>query len=252
LTAFLICASARTGTNLLATALRRTGVAGRPLEYFSVQLANKPFMRETLGLAAAQETPPDFAARLPMILRAGRSSNGIFGATVHWVQLKNVLASIGLVGGARVPAADPRALAALRANFPGLRFIQLTRENKVAQAISHYRAIQSGRWSESVHEPASAAPADLEFDYEAILRLTRAAETDAACWQAFLAEAEATTLRLTYEGVSADFGGTVRQVLDFLEIPTAGVEIPPPNYRRQADATSLAWEARFRRQTAAA
>jgi LPS sulfotransferase NodH len=254
MTSFFICASARTGTNVLATALRATGVAGRPLEYFSRQLAQGPFMLRMLGLAAAEDGAPDFVARLPAILRAGRTPNGIFGTTVHCVQLENVMAAIGGSIGrpSLLPSAaeSAAAVAALRNVFPDLRFIWLRRENCVAQAISHYRAIRSGRWSEAAREPAPAEPVDIPYNGAEILRLTQGAERDASFWARFLAGAEETTLPLTYEQLAADFPETVRRVLDFLGLPAAEIDIPPPVYRRQADATSLDWEARFRRERA--
>jgi LPS sulfotransferase NodH len=242
---FLICASARTGTNLLATALRRTGVAGWPFEYFSAELANQPFMLSRLGNIAASAGAPDFAARLPLIIRAGSTDNGVFGSTVHWVQMKNLMAAIGHAGEPILPP-SPDAVASLSASFPGLRFIQLTRQNTVAQAISHYRAMKTGRWSELAREPAAAAPVDLPFDEATILRLKQGAETDAAGWEAFLAGRPEPKLALTYEALSADFHETIRRVLEFLDIRASEVNIPPPNFRRQADALSLEWEDRIR------
>ncbi len=242
---FLICASARTGTNLLATALRATGVAGSPLEYFSAELANEPFMLQKLGGIAASTGPTDFAARLPLIIQAGSTRNAVFGSTVHWVQMKNLLAAIGRPG-VRILPPNPDVMTALSAAFPGLRFIQLTRQNTVAQAISHYRAMKTGRWSESAREPAPVAPVEIPFDEAAILRLKQGAENDAAGWDAFLAGRPEPKLALTYEALSADFHDTIRRVLTFLDIPASEMKIPQPNYRRQADDLSLEWEARIR------
>ena len=60
--------------------------------------------------------------------------------------------------------ADLSDRAALDRVFPDLRYVHLTRRNKVRQAVSHWLAIQSGRWS-SLDAIANAAPA---YDFAAI------------------------------------------------------------------------------------
>jgi LPS sulfotransferase NodH len=247
MTSYLICAAARTGTNLLATALRQTRVAGRPLEYFNVPSANQPFMLKELGIEADRDGKPDFAARLPAILRAG-TRGGIFGATVHRPQVRELAQAIGYQGlNGQWPFLDHAALPVLRACFSGLRFIHLRRNNTVAQAISHYRAIRTKRWYEIHKDPI---PNDdetaLPFDFDALRKLLHAAESDAAFWADLLAEETDTTLALSYEELDADFHGVILRVLRFLDVPTDGVTLNPPGYRRQADARSRAWEAQVR------
>ena len=82
--AYLICGDARTGSSLLASTLRATGVAGKPYEYFGLAEIDKPWMREQLSV-------PDgvpftgFRDWVPYILKAGAENGGIFGASVHWI-----------------------------------------------------------------------------------------------------------------------------------------------------------------------
>jgi LPS sulfotransferase NodH len=253
MTSFLICASARTGTNLLATALRQTKISGSPHEYFNDDMMNEPFMLRLLGLTAASGGPPDFAARLGRILRAGTSPNGVFGATVHWWQLKNLMAAIEKPQELTAPQ-NRHPPDALRMFFPDLRFIWLRRENKVAQAISHYVAITTGRWYElnSNAMPERRSADGVPFDFAAIRHLVDTAEREESGWRRFLASMEDTTLPLTYEELAADFPGVITRVLGFLGLSLAPAEIPPPSFRRQADARSLAWERRYRKEARAA
>lgn len=242
---YLICAGPRTGSNLLATALRATKLMGRPFEYFNVPVMNQPWMLRTLGLPADFTGLPQISDRLQLIVRAGTSDNGVFGATVHWWDLDGLLQAI------RGTRPDPaggseRALDVLRSYFPDLRFIWLRRTNTVAQGISHYLARATRVWS--VRSNASNGPQDdrnVPFDFAKIHELVHDAELQAEGWRGLLLGAEEITLALTYEEFAADFAGCLRRVLGFLGQPVPA-DLPPVHYRRQSDERSLEWERRYR------
>jgi trehalose 2-sulfotransferase len=240
---YLICASPRTGSNLLATALRELGTAGRPFEYFNSGVMSDPYMLDVLSSSTANA---DALGWLDRILLAGTTSNGVFGATVHWWNVEQILVAIGKKQG-RIVSAPRQARDRLRSFFPGLLFIWLRRENKVAQAISHYLAIQTGVWYEPSADPVpDPRPGrDVPFDFAAIQTQVDAATYEEDEWRQFLAGALDTTLEITYEELAADFAGTMTRVLAFLGAPPV-VNIPKPAYRRLQDARSLEWEQRYR------
>ena len=142
--AYLICSGMRTGSNLIATALRQTRIAGRPETYFDIWDVDQPWMREALGVPQDVKFT-SFADWFDIILRAG-TKNCVFGAKVHWHHLDDLVAAVQSADRHRPEEELVRPADALRAFFPNLRFIWLRRENLVAQGISHYLAVKTNRW----------------------------------------------------------------------------------------------------------
>jgi len=249
---YLICAAPRTGSNLLANALRDSRLGGWPLEYFNVQSMNDDNMLKQLGLLWEPGTRnravdlPDLSSRLQLIRRAG-TLHGIFGATLHWSDMDNLLDAISENTCRDTPRIG-HAPDGLRSYFPDLVYIRLRRENRVAQAISHYIAIQTNAWSIPRDGMSNAARegVDVEFDFAAIKKLVDHAEEAETHWREFLAGSEDLTLSVTYEELAADFSATVSKVLAFIGTPLPPGAVPPPAFVRQADARSVEWELRYR------
>ena len=242
---YLICGAPRTGTNLLATTLRLTGAAGWPLEYFNIPSMNDPYMLRRLGLERIPDDMPDFASRLKLILAAG-TRKGTFGATVHWWDIDRLLEAVGRHRG-RAVAKRGDATDGLLSFFPRLRYIWLTRDNKVAQAISHYLARKTGVWSRSSNGGSvMPEPPEVPYDFAAISMLVTSAKAETAGWTSFLRGCEALTLNLTYEEIAADYTGAIVRAAAFIGVPLAREAVPPPALQRQADARSREWENRYR------
>lgn len=271
---YLICCIERTGSNLLAEALVQTGSAGRPFEYFSPVLQDKPWMRGILGDAT-------MLTGFTQILRAASTPNGVFGAKLHWVHVRYIARALGSAGQA-LPPVEPgaylklmaqippllptaefldllRTRAGSRPNFmaafelfsshvPDLRVIWLRRRNMVARAISHYRALHSNVWSRtksSVDGAAAGEPVP-EFDAVQIHKLHVIGLFQEESWQWLFRELGVTAHCVTYEDLAADYAPTVRGVLEFLGIEGAAETVIAPNLERQADALSKEWEQRYR------
>ena len=247
---YLLCAGARTGSNLLASALRRTGVCGMPFEYFNADLMNDETILRELGVSAGAVDVGALAGRLEAILRTGTTSNEVFGATVHWWDLERLYSALGKQMG-RELAPLGAAPEGLRSFFPDLRFVWLRRENKVAQGISHYLARKSGAWHRWVREVPTrqSSAAEVPYDLEAIRECVTTAEAEEAGWTHFLAGCAERTLTLTYEELAADYPRTVTRVLAFMGLSLPEREIPIPAFHRQANARSLEWEQRYRAET---
>jgi LPS sulfotransferase NodH/glycosyltransferase involved in cell wall biosynthesis len=245
---YLICAAARTGSNLLANALRDTNLAGWPLEYFNAQSMNDAYMLRRLGISGGFADLPDFAGRLDHIMRSG-TVGGIFGATLHWWDLEHLLDAVARTLLRTIPR-EGHAPDGLRSCFPNLGYIWLRRENKVAQAISHYIAIKSGVWSKPSDGTGTGTRprVDIAYDFAAIREAVVSAEVEDAGWRRFLAGSEDETLTLTYEELAADYAAVVSRVLAFIGITLPQFAVPPPAFQRQADARSLEWERRYREE----
>src|SRR5437660_9519697 len=118
---YIICTAPRTGSTLLAEALKATGCAGRPAEYFDIHAHNEQYWIRTLGIR-------NDAEYIEKVVEAGTTSNGVFGLKVHFHQLRAVHAKLLAAAQSQKvngPAMSVEAL--LRARFGEPRYIWLMR-----------------------------------------------------------------------------------------------------------------------------
>src|SRR5262249_55942943 len=133
----------------------------------------------------------------------------------------------------------------LRSAFPRLRCIQLTRGDRLRQAISKARAIQTNRWVAGKEGHRKCEPV---FDPELINHCLISAEISEKLWSRFFQRNEIQPLAITYEDLCADYPGTVTRVLDFLCLrPPRDFILGPPQTQRQADTLTDEWLERYTR-----
>jgi trehalose 2-sulfotransferase len=240
---YLICATPRSGSTLLCDLLARTGVAGHPEEHFQAlpETGRQRGPRDYLGpvfadpavRAAVGHRPPDEApaGSLETVLERGTTPNGMFGGKIMWPYLA------GLVE--RLPGDGP-ALEVLRGTFPELRLIHHTRLDRVRQAISLWRAVQTWSWR---HHPG-AAPSEAIFHRGAIEHLAWLLDEEDAAWERFFAGAGIEPIRVVYEDLVADPAQTVAGLLDALGLPVPAGAGARTGLARQADELSEDWAAR--------
>lgn len=272
---YLICTTPRSGSTFLSEALASTGVAGRPEEYFQ-QLPATGMQRRPVDYLGAdlaeQELPEAFSApdgdfrvelmfdprRFPSfgdyvtwVIGTATTSNGVFGAKIMAAYLGGLTAGLRDALGDRCPEADHEVLAAA---FPRLRYIRLVRSDKVRQAVSLWRAIQTWQWREDAAPGAVAAASggDLRYSFEVLDHLRRGLEAEEAWWSAYFEEAGIEPLTIVYEDFSGQHDRAVRAVLRHLEIPfEESWSLPSPTMRRQADTLSAEWVERYEADRAA-
>jgi LPS sulfotransferase NodH len=133
----IVCATQRSGSTLLCELLKATGVAGVPNEYFQhfkdTGLADQPrqYLAGVSDPAVLALLPPldpgvpepsfDFDA----VRRAGTTPNGVFAAKIMWSHTPDLWARLG-----------ERTLEDV---FGPLRYVQVVRRDKIAQAMSPKR-----------------------------------------------------------------------------------------------------------------
>jgi len=263
---YLVCATPRSGSTLLCRALDQTGVAGHPEEYFEALtrsgLPRRPheyfdpqrhaniverlaFREMPEGMAQPNPLwhPDTYDEYLAWALTQGTTSNGVFGAKLMWGYLgdfSELLRGIEGMAGRPLPELLARA-------FPGLRYIRITRENKVRQAVSLWKAVQTQAWK---HEPGAveAAPRSVEpvFSFRAINYLVRQLTAHDASWDAYFLGLGQEPLKLTYEELAQGTQAVISRVLDYLGIPVPTEDvIEPPRLSVQADQISEQWVRRF-------
>ena len=146
-TSYLICASQRAGTTLLATALASTGVAGAPGEYFlAVDERQQTAWRASweLGPFGVSNGATDREDYLRIVFRLGTTPNGVFGSKLMWNNVPWAVAKFQ-----ELPRfAELSRAGVLHQAFPGLHAVHLTRRDRVAQAVSWARAARDGVWTD--------------------------------------------------------------------------------------------------------
>lgn len=245
-TVLAIASVERTGSTLLCSVLRQTGVAGHPMEHLNIRSVNFDRFREEHHL------PRIRASYLPMAaLRrlSGRNSwrdlssfshrswrrylletaaanttpNGVFGIKMHWDQYHRHMLEMGLdVGLWRAP----------------VRWVRMTRDDEVRQAVSFVRAAQTMSWNSNM-----TAVAEPVYDPSAIRTAIERITSENREWDRHLEGLGVEPLRITFEQLIADRERTVRGVLAHCGAETD--VIPDPGTRPQSDAINDEWVARF-------
>lgn len=252
-TAYLVCATPRSGSTLLCEMLRATGVAGVPLEHFELLrhsgqprqpreyfdgLADPavPALLAPLDPGRPREEAP--AAWRERVVREGMTPNGTWGGKLMWGHVEDLLSRARELDG--LSGADLAEV--LRALLGDVRLVLVTRADKVAQAVSLWRAVQTQRWSAAADAPRR--PHDAVYSFAAIDHLVAQLKAHDDAWRRWLADhAARRPLELSYEQVGADPRAAVERVLRFAELPAAEVADPP--LRPQRDARSRAWAERY-------
>lgn len=120
-------------------------------------------------------------------------------------------------------------------------WVLITRRDRIAQAISWARALQTGRWA--AQQTDAIRPI---YSRALIDRYVRKVEEGEAGWRAWFASQGIVPHEVVYEDLVADPERVIRGVLQFLDVPHADeVNVPPPPTRRQSDPESEAWRLRY-------
>jgi LPS sulfotransferase NodH len=232
---YALCSVARSGAHFLLSGLRATGMAGRPLQYFHQHLAPKYAARYGF------DSTHSFSQYVRGIVAASATRNSVFGVHLEAWDVERFIGQLREspeFGGPR--ASEPELL---QSALPRLRCIQLTREDKLRQAISKARAIQTDYWVAHAQERPAQEPV---FDPDLITLCRLSAERSEETWREFFQRNRIQPLAITYEDLCADYPGTVGRVLDFLRIrPPRGFVLGPPKTVRQADRVTEEWLERY-------
>jgi LPS sulfotransferase NodH len=250
---YLVCATPRSGSTLLCEMLRATGVAGTPLEHFEVLrhsgqprqpreyfdgVADSGVLELLAPLDPGRPGEESAEAWCERILRQGTTANGVWAGKLMWGHVEDLLARARQLDG--LAGADLATV--LQALLGDVRLVFVTRVDKVAQAVSLWRAVQTQRWSAAAGAPRR--PHDAVYSFVAIDHLVARLEADDAAWRGWFAEhAENPLLELSYEQVGVDPRAAVNRVLRFAGLSPAAIADPP--LRPQRDERSRQWAARY-------
>jgi trehalose 2-sulfotransferase len=251
--AYLVCATPRSGSTLLCEMLRDTGRAGRPLEHFEIlrhsSLPRQPreyfedlHDPELLDLLAkpqsrgpSREAPIDWWAR---IVREGSGDNGVWGGKLMWGHVDDLVCRARELPG--LAGAQLEEVVHQLLDDPQLIFV--TRGDRIAQAVSLWRAVQSQSWRADEERDAES----VVYDFTGIDHLVAQLESDERAWREWFARTGRLPTEVTYEELESAPGDTVAAVLRVLGLPDTGVTVP--TLSRQRDDRSEVWIHRYRRE----
>ena len=222
---YLIASSYRSGSQYLCWQLWETGVLGAPCEYL-----NPSYEIRTLKQRFNVISHADYIAKL---LARRTSKNGVFGTKEHFHHFQAFIKEY------------PELLEVLSP----VTYIYINRRDRVAQAVSMAKALQTNWWSSRMEE-GERPP--LNYDRELIAKCMREVELQDAGWLRWFEARKITPHPLTYEDLTSDTAGVVRSVVELLGVQDdepERVRVPPA--RKQSDDTNREWIERYERETRA-
>ena len=264
---YLVCATPRSGSTLLCQELDKTGLAGHPQEYFEALRRSgvprrpheyfdperHPNIVERLAFREMFEGAPKpnplwhpdtYDQYLEWARDEGTTPNGVFGAKLMWGYLGDfaeLLRGIHGMAARSLPDLLSRA-------FPGLRYVQITRRDKVRQAVSLWKAVQTQAWqldAGASDDGDDGRVLEPVFSFRAINYLMRQLTAHDASWDAYFLGLGYEPLKVTYEELAESTEGVVHSVLEHLGIAAPeDLQIGPPRLSVQADEVSELWVAR--------
>ncbi len=278
---YIVCATPRSGSTLVCHALSETGVAGRPEEYFeALRHSGRPrrpeeyflgvedqSIRDHLGERGIGSDPPPrsplwsraaYDRYLEWAFEAGTTPNGVFGAKLMWGYFGDFVSLVR-----NIPAYRDVPLAELLSDvFPELTFVRIVRANKVRQAVSLWKAVQTATWREDQASAGAIASVEsdgsppyrsfieehrpqLRFHYGAIDHLLKQLLIEEAFWDAFFEHSGIKPILVLYENFAADYEASTLNLLNRLDLaPPDGFDFEP-RMKKQSDAVNDDWTKRY-------
>ncbi len=277
---YLVCATPRSGSTLVCHALEETGVAGRPEEYFEALRhsgrprrpeeyfvgVEDPSIRDHLGERAVGSEPQPrsplwsraaYDRYLEWAFEAGTTPNGVFGAKLMWGYFGDFVSLLR-----NVPAYRDVALAELLPTvFPDLTFVRVVRANKVRQAVSLWKAVQTATWREDQAGAKASSLEDddsppyrsfieehrpqLRFHYRAIEHLLKQILIEESRWDAFFEHSGIKPVLVLYENFAADYETSTLRLLERLGLSPPEDFDFQPRMKRQSDRVNDDWVRRY-------
>ncbi|HLX47388.1 MAG TPA: Stf0 family sulfotransferase [Streptosporangiaceae bacterium] len=206
----LIATTPWSGSRLLCGALRATGLAGDPRDYFN------PFevvrRGEDWGVLGSEG---DFAVRyLTAAGRAATGDNGVLSVNLPWSHQRWLVR----VARAALPASSPAVTGSdaevLEVWYPRTHYLYLTSDDKARQAIDWYLGRPEGP------APVGGAPQPGEPpDFQEIRWIESLISRQEQAWETYFQMHGIEVHRVRYETFLERPGETVAGILQWLELP---------------------------------
>lgn len=211
---YIVTSTPRSGSHFLGHLLYSTGAAGYPIEYFNKR--NVPYWKERFP-------GPHYFRE---VQKKRTSANGVFGIKLHSEQLSPFRDYC---------TDDPDEF------LSDYKFIFLTRKDKIAQAVSYSRALQTGSFISDVSEKQS-----FSYDQAQIEQCLGEIMYGEMAWRKFLAIVPGRSIEIGFEDLRKDPKNTMNRIFEFLDIPLDAGDVDTAFVKqRQSDALNSEYRARF-------
>lgn len=242
--AYIICGTPRTGSTLLCKLLASTGTSGDPHSFYRRQDVSEWAEEWKLPPRDTMSELEFNTAYLDATITAGKGGTGIFGLRLMRENLDELSAILDQI----FPklASDT---ARFKKAFGRIFYIHLSRENKLAQAVSLIKAQQTGLWHiapDGSEIERVAPPKAPHYDFERIKGELAELEAYDAAWNIWFATQGLTPLRIGYERLSANPAAALLGICEALGVQAPDAEKVRPGVAKLADETSHDWMHRYR------
>ncbi|MBX2867193.1 MAG: Stf0 sulfotransferase family protein [Acidiferrobacterales bacterium] len=240
---YIICSTPRSGSTLLCDLLKSTQIAGRPDSFFMDTFYTDWGAYFNIDVDCWRSSNQFNLPYLEAVLEEGVGDTGVFGMRLQWESL-NALAS------------RLRSLFSSNANdrevfysvFEATHYIHLSRDDKIAQAVSLCKAEQTGLWhrnpdgSERERLKKGDAPV---YGFKALSRYFKLLEQQDSMWIDWFAQQGIHPVTVTYEELSENPQPTLEKILYALNLDPSAAEIAKPMTAKMSDSESVKWKMQF-------
>lgn len=150
----------------------------------------------------------------------------VYGVKLQWMQVSPLARNSGFRG-------HPEDV--LEHLFPGALFVNIVRRDRLAQALSWFRAIETGEWWRRWPDAPPVKPPSLDRDK--VRALMARIDRQQSEWLRYFHQRGITALTVQYEELASDYRGQIGRVLAFLGKDAAAVIPDPPLIRQTEDLT---------------
>lgn len=216
---FVLCTSPRSGSTLIASMLYATRIAGDPIEYLNNQWIK---VHQQLNAPASQDF--DILHYLREWETRRTSPNGVFGIKLHYHQMRRAWRGRKESAAQYLKGYDKHLL--------------LIRRDKVAQAVSLYRAINTQIWSSEdtayLDAGATVRNQPVEFNVTRIAELLAFLIKEEEGWRDYLKTNNLPFVEFFYEDFLADYSGASLALLKQLGFNLKAEDLPSPQLEKQS------------------
>ncbi len=241
---YIICGTPRSGSTLLCGLLASTKTAGDPHSFYRQENIAEWAEEWHLPHPDTMSAHAFDVAYLEAAIQAGKGGTDIFGLRLMRENLDELQAVLD-----RIYPKLPSDKARFEKAFGRVLYIHLSRENKLAQAVSLIKAEQTGLWhiAPDGTEIERVAPAqEPRYDFKRIQRELAELEAYDAAWNVWFAAQGIVPLRIGYERLSADPAAALASICEALGVQPPNAADVKPGVAKLSDAISLDWIRRFR------
>jgi trehalose 2-sulfotransferase len=222
---YLIASSYRCGSSYLCYLLWKTGLLGAPSEVLNPTSELPQFINRF--------KTSDHSDYMTKVLERRVSRNGVFGVKAHFHHFE----------------AYQKQYPPLLKRLAPVTYIFISRPDKVAQAVSMAKALQTNRW----HSRMEGGPKPtLRYDRDMIANCLADIEEQDLAWRRWFKAHKVSAFDVSYNDLTKDAAGVVRGIVELLGVENDEPdEVYVPGVDKQGDETNNEWIERYEREAAA-